>query len=478
MPPCNPADKSREALLEWSQSDPSGLVDYALELQDEVHRLRDAQAQNSRNSSRPPSTDGPEQPKPKSLRQKSGRKPGGQPGHPGRSLQPSDTPRHIEIHPLLACQCGKDLSGLPAIDFQRRQVFDLPPLELECTEHRAQIKQCPCCGKTNTAAFPPGIDAPVQYGKNFRALLAYLYDAQEGASRRVREMSAELFGYAVSEATLQKARQEQHDALEPFVERMVEILPREPVLHADETSVPINKVNHWLHVLCTPLLTFLAIHPARGKQAMAAIGILPRFAGWLMHDFLSSYLSFEDCLHTFCKSHLMRELTFLFEQHQQRWAKDLCELFLEMLQCVKEHKARDAPLSREAINRWHEQYWKILRAGRQTNGPTPEQLARKRTKQSKEQNLLCRLENYDDCILAFLENPNLPFTNNQAERDFRMIKVRIKISGCFRTLEGACCHVRIRSYISTLRKHGLPVLKYLRRALDGSPFLPEGATSS
>jgi len=471
-------DKSWEELWHWSQADPRGLVTHTFQLQAEVRRLRDAAAQNSRNSSRPPSTDPPEQPQPESLRKKSGRKPGGQPGHPGRTLEFSDTPKHIQIHPLLECACGEDLSHEPALDFQRRQVFDLPSLELECTEHRAEIKECPCCHRLGVAAFPAQLKAPVQYGKNFRALLAYLYDAQEGASRRIGEMCTEMFGYAISEATLQSARQEQHDALEPFENRLVEILPQEPVLHADETSVPINKVPHWLHVLCTPLLTFFAIHLRRGREAIAAIGIIPRFTGWLMHDFLSSYLGFENCLHTFCKSHLMRELVFLFEQHQQHWARDLYDLFLEMLECVKDRKARDAPLTEKEFRRWQQGYRSLLKAGRRANPLTPLQNARKRPKQSKAQNLLDRLEGHDDCILAFLWELNLPFTNNEAERAFRMMKVRLKISGCFRTLAGARRHARIRSYISTLRKHGLPVLEYLRHALDGHPFLPQASKST
>ena len=471
-------DKSLEELSSWGETDPSGLAAYTFALQTEVRRLRDSAAQTSRNSSRPPSTDKPEKPQPKSLRKKSGRKSGGQPGHPGRTLQFSDSPKHTEIHPLRECQCGEDLSHEPALDFERRQVFDLPSLELECTEHRAEIKECPCCHQTCTAPFPADIKAPVQYGKNFRALLAYLYDAQEGASLRIGEMCEEMFSFAVSEATLQSARQELYQALEPFEKRLVEILPQEPILHADETGVPINKVDHWLHCICTPLLTFFAIHLKRGKEAIEAIGIIPRFTGWLMTDFLSSYLAFDNCLHTFCKSHLMRELVFLFEQHQQAWAKDLYDLFLEMLKCIKDRKSRDAPMSRKEFKKWRRRYRIILRAGRQANPLSPAQLARKRAKQSKEQNLLDRLEAYEDCILAFLWEWDLPFTNNQAERAFRMIKTRLKISGCFRTLEGACRHVRIRSYISTVRKHGLPVLEHLRDALDGRPFLPEGSKTT
>jgi transposase len=459
--------------MQLGRADLSGLVDYALGLQAENARLRDTAAQSSHNSSRPPSTDRLETPRPKSLRRKSGRRSGGQPGHPGRTLPFSDDPQHLHIHALRECECGEDLSQELALDFERRQVLDLPPLTLECTEHRAEIKDCPCCHTLVRAAFPEGVNAPVQYGKNFRSLLAYFYDAQLGASLRIRQMCEEMFGYAVSEATLQSARQEQYQALEPFEERLKTILPQEPVLHVDETSLPINKTKHWLHVICTPLLTFFSLQKLRGKEAIHAIGIIPQFTGWLMHDFLSSYLSFENCLHTFCKSHLMRELVFLFEQHQQRWAKDLHDLFLEMLRYVQEQKARDAPVGRAEYKRWQERYLQLLRAGRRINPLTTEQRTGRCRKQSKEQNLLDRLEAYDDFILAFLWAWELPFTNNEAERDFRFMKTRIKISGCFRTLEGARRHVRIRSYICTLRKQGLPVLEYLRRALDGRSFLPE-----
>jgi transposase len=465
-------DKSREELLAWGKADLPGLVEHTLALQTEVGRLRDLRAQNSSNSSRPPSTDR-ERPKPKSLRQKSGRKSGGQPGHPGRTLPFSSDPQHIEIHPLLECSCGENLSQVPATDFERRQVLDLPPLKLECTEHRAEIKECPGCHDLSTAAFPQDVNAPVQYGKNFRSLLAYFYDAQLGASLRIRQMCEEMFGYAVSEGTLQSARQEQYQALEPFEERLEEVLPQEPVLHVDETSLPINKIKHWLHVVCTPLLTYFSVQLLRGKEAIQAIGIIPQFTGWLMHDFLSSYLGFENCLHTFCKSHLMRELVFLFEQHHQSWANDLYQLFLEMLRDVQEQKARDAPPRKAAYQRWQQRYRAIVRAGRLANPLTSEQASGKCRKQSKEQNLLDRLEAYDDFILAFLWAWELPFTNNQAERDFRFMKTRIKISGCFRTLQGAQRHARIRAYICTLRKQGLPVLEYLRRALDGRPFLPE-----
>jgi transposase len=311
-----------------------------------------------------------------------------------------------------------------------------------------------------------------------QALLSYLYDAQQCTSRRIRQMCAELFGYAVSEATIQDARQAQYQALAAFEQRLEQILPREPLLYADETGMPINQVTHWLHVLATPMLTFFSVQAKRGAEAMQAIGIVPRFGGWLMHDFLSGYLGFDNCLHTFCKSHLLRELVFLCEEHGQVWAGRLHQLFLEIFALVKQRKARDAPLSPKELQRWYRRYRRILCEGRRANPKAQPQKKRGRPKQSKAQNLLDRLQEYDYCILAFLYDWDLPFTNNEAERPLRMIKVRLKVSGCFRTLVGACRHARIASYISTVRKHGLPVLDCLRNALAGRPFLPQGSQTT
>ncbi len=451
--------KSLKQLLAWAKQDLRGLLLWVIGLQEELQRLNDLLAQNSQNSSRPPSSDRSQRdrqpktedppPKPKSLRGQSGRKPGGQRGHPGRTLEFCDQPKEIQIHPLQTCACGQDLCRQPAQDFERRQVFDLPPLQLHCTEHRAEIKECPGCHSCHTAPFPPEVKAPIQYGRSLLALLSYLYDAQQCSSRRI-----------------------------PFEQRLERILPQEPLLHADETGVLINKVTHWLHVLATPLLTFFSVQAKRGAQAIEAIGIIPQFRGWLMHDFLSSYLGFDNCLHTFCKSHLLRELVFLFEEHRQAWAGQLHDLFLEMLQRVKQRKARDAPLGQKELDRWYRRYRRILCQGRRANPITREQRQRRRPKQSKAQNLLDRLQAYDYCILAFLHEFEIPFTNNDGERPLRMIKVRLKVSGCFRTLAGACRHARIASYISTLRKHDLPVFDYLLKALHGRPFLPQGTKTT
>ena len=472
MPAGASVDKSLAELQSWAQTDPSGLAQYTFELQAEVRRWREAAAQNSSNTSRPPSTDR-EKPRPKSLRGRSGRKTGGQPGHAGKTLEPREQPDEVVPHPLQGCLCGADLSSQPVTDLERRQVFELPPMKLRCIEHQAEVKNCPCCKRSVTAAFPPGVNAPVQYGSSVRALTAYFYDAQAGASRRVSQIFADLFGGRLSEATIQSAREELHQKLQPFEERLSEVLPRQKVLHADETSLRVDQSKSWVHVLCTPLLTLLTMQLGRGKDSILGSGILARFTGWLMHDFLAGYMSLENCVHTFCKSHLMRELVFLFEVHHQAWANNLYDLFLEMLREVKQRKARDAPFTEPELDEWHRRYWEVLDKGRQANPLTVAQASGQERKQTKEQNLLDRLECYDHCILAFLDNFDIPFTNNEAERAFRFLKSRMKISGCFRTIAGARRHICIYGYISTVRKNGLNVLEYLRSALQGRPFLPE-----
>ena len=468
--------KTFKQLLAWASKDLPGLLRWVIQLQEQLQALKDLLAQNSHNSSRPPASDrvpsAKDKPKPKSLRRRGRRKSGGQPGHPGRTLRRVEHPEHLIPHQLDRCACGRDLRRQPHLGHERRQVFDLPELKLQVTEHQAQIKHCPGCARTSTAPFPEHVSAPVQYGVNFLSLLSYFYDAQHIPLRRIRTLCTEIFSCPVSEGTIQSARQQQFESLQAFEQRLEDSLPQEALLHADETGLRVERTNYWVHVLCTPLLTFLSVHFNRGKKAMDAIGLIGKFEGWLMHDFLSAYLQY-DCLHTFCKPHLLRELIFLFEQHQQAWAKALHDLLLKMRDAVEKRKARDAPFSEKELQRWHERYWKILQSGRRANPHSKRSNRKGRPKQSKAQNLLDRMENYDQCILAFLADFSLPFSNNQAERDQRMVKVHQKISGCFRTLHGARQFARSFSYISTLRKHGLPVWENLRNALLGRPFLPQ-----
>lgn len=263
---------SWDDLWNTGERDLRWLVDFAFTVQNQLRQQLESAAQNSSNSSRPPSTDS-HKPRPKSLRGRSQRKTGGQPGHPGKTLEPSDSPDHIVSLGLERCPCGADLSEVPVKRIERRQVFDLPPLRLVCTENQAEVKDCPCCRRTVTAAFPPGVKAPVQYGNGVRALTAYFYDAHAGASRRVSQIFGDLFDYRLSEATSQSAREALCQELQPFEDRLGEVLPQQKVLHADETSVAVDKIKHWVHVLCTPLLTLLTLQSGRGRSRVQ--GSLP-----------------------------------------------------------------------------------------------------------------------------------------------------------------------------------------------------------
>ena len=277
----------REELLALARANPEALVDYVLALEEQIRRLEarvtelEARlAQNSRNSSRPPSSDGLRKPPPRSLRGPSGRKPGGQPGHPGSTLQALATPDQVEVHALTRCPCGQcggvSLVGEPLLDHERRQVFDLPALQLSATEHRAEIKRCPVSGRRVSAAFPPGVVAPVQYGPHFRGLTLYLFHQQLLPFERLRQTCLDLFGQPLSLGTLTQTSQSAHDALAPVESVVIRGIIQAAVVHVDETGVRVAGSLHWLHVACTPELTHYGVHANRGAEAMDALGVLPQ----------------------------------------------------------------------------------------------------------------------------------------------------------------------------------------------------------
>lgn len=441
-------------------------------LQEEVRSLKARLAKNSSNSSKPPSSDGYQKPAPKSLRTPSGKKSGGQPGHEGKTLSRVKEPDHVIVHPLDSCPCGADLSKTAAQDYESRQVFDLPDPRLDVTEHRCEIKECPDCGERITASFPIDVVAPVQYGLRFQSLLVYLKDGQLLPLDRISQLCADLYGYDVSAATIESARHDCHEALEPFEEELKQVLIVSDLLHADESGLRVEGKLRWLHVVSNPLLTFLGVHSRRGREAQDDFGILPLFAGALMHDFWRPYLTYA-CAHVLCNAHHLRELKFLFEELKQKWAGRMTGLLLKMLEYVREQSPKKPGLSAKEIARWLKRYRKILKEGYEENPSPPVRTGRRgRLKKTKAQNLLERMDIYRKNVLAFLYDFRIPFTNNQAEQDIRMIKVQQKISGGFRTLEGARMFARIRSYISTVRKHRLNVFDMITQAIAGQPFMP------
>jgi transposase len=471
----------REELLALARTNPEALVDYVLSLEEQIRRLEarvtelEARlAQNSRNSSRPPSSDGLRKPPLRSLRGNSGRKPGGQPGHPGHTLQAVAQPDHVEVHALTRCPCGQcggvSLLGQPVLDHERRQVFDLPALELSVTEHQAEIKRCPVSGRRVSAAFPAGVAAPVQYGPNFRGLTLYLFNQQLLPFERLRQTCLDLFGQPLSLGTLTQTNQSAHDALAPVESAVIRGIIQAAVVHVDESGLRVAGSLHWLHVACTPELTHYGVQANRGAEAMDALGVLPQCRQWLVHDHWKPYFKYE-ALHALCNQHLLRELKFLAEELHEAWAAELSTFLIEW----KNDPLTSLGLDEGQFDQAHARYRAILRRGRRDH--PRRRTGQGRTAQDKATNLLDRLEDYDLSVLAFLIDPQVPFTNNQGEQDIRMIKVKQKISGCFRTLAGAQVFARIRGYLSTCRKQGHNLWEACRRLALGRPFMPHVAPS-
>ncbi len=469
---------TREELLEVARTAPEALVDVMLALQEQVKQLRaelkelkEQVAQNSRNSNKPPSSDGLNKPAvPKSLREKTDRKPGGQQGHEGRTLRQVEKPDHVIVHALEKCPCGHcqgvPLLDQPVIGHEKRQVFDLPPQRLEVTEHRVEIKHCPCSGHEVRAAFPEHVKAATQYGTRFQGLLVYLNQQQLLPFARVGQLCEDLFGQLISLGTLSEVNARTYESLKGFEAQVVTRLQEAQVINVDESGLRVEGKLHWIHTACTKTLTHYSVHANRGREAMDAAGILSSYQGWMVHDFWSPYLQYEQSAHALCNEHILRELKFLFEEQEQQWAGKMMELLLNFHELSK----AESQISGRRIESCHRRYRALLEHARLEH-PRRDK-AQKRGKQTKACNLLERLEEYEHCILAFLSDPLVPFTNNQAEQDIRMIKVREKISGCFRTLTGARCFARIRGFFSTARKQGRDLLESVTQALLGNPFQP------
>jgi transposase len=444
-------------------------------LESENARLRAQLETNSRNSGKPPSSDGPGvKPHPKSQRTASGRSPGGQPGHAGHTLRLVDAPHEVQVHTPSHCAgCGQSLEGVSVQWAERRQVVDIPPITVWVIEHQAQTKCCPACGTATSGAFPPEVTAPVHYGPGVATLAVYLNQEQLLPVARTAQVLAEVFDCPVAEGTVERAVADCHERLAVAEAAIKQGVTMAAVAHFDETGVNLSGTTAWLHVASTPHLTFYAIHQKRGQAALEASGVLPAFRGRAVHDGLTSYWQYDQCAHALCNAHHLRELTFVEEQLGQRWAKDLKGVLGEMKQAVDAARAQgETSLPADVRREFVRQYDAVLAEGLRANPPPVPTGKRGRPKRGKAGNLVDRLRERKEATLAFLADLAIPFDNNQAERDIRMTKVREKISGCFRTPAGAARFCRIRSYISSLRKQGMPIFCALGQAIAGHPPLP------
>ncbi len=440
-------------------------------LQERVKALEGQLAKDSHNSHLPPSSDRFGR-APKSLRQRSDKKPGGQPGHSGHHLMRQQAPDHIVVHGVDTCeQCQQDLREQAAQLPESRHVLDLPPQRLWVTEHRVEEKACLACGHRTRAAFPSHVRAPTQYGAGIQAVAVYLVEGQLLPYERASQLLGELLGVQRSAGSIATFVRQCHQQLAPVEALLKEALIQAQVLHQDETGLRVKLEGHWVHVCSTERLTHYAAHPKGGREALQEIGIAPRFHGTSVHDGLSSYQSYA-CKHALCNVHPLRELTSVEEDLKQPWARQMKDLLVEMKTAVKEAKAAGQhELAVLTLARFHRRYEDVLACGYQAHPPPPKP-KRGRPKQSPARNLLDRLSGRKWQVVAFLHDFTSPFDNNQAQRDLRMIKVQQKVSGCFRTAAGGAIFCRIRSYLSTLRKQGMELLAALQQTMLGHPVLP------
>jgi transposase len=447
--------------------------------QERIKTLEGQLAKDSHNSSLPPSSDRFVR-VPKSLRKKSGKKPGGQHGHRGHHLPQVEALDEVLIHPVERCErCQHDLCGQKASLPERRQVIDLPAKRLWVTEHRVEEKQCPVCYHLTRAPFPASVSAPAQYGTGIQTLATYLVEGQAVPYARASQLLQELLGVQLSAGSIATFVKTCHEQLAEVETGLKAALVKTNVIHQDETGLRVGTTGWWVHVCSTDRLTHYAAHPSRGSKALNAIGIAPQFRGTSVHDGWKSYQSYS-FTQAWCNVHHLRELTFIEEELKQAWAGTMKELLLEM----KAEKERAQTLGQHELDllvlaRLLCRYDALLAEGYLANPPPlppkkSEQGKRKpgRAKQNPARNLLDRFSQGKWAVLRFLLDFAVPFDNNQAERDLRMIKVQQKVSGCFRTEQGVAMFCRIRSYLSTLRKQGFALFPALDHTLAGHPVLP------
>jgi len=425
--------------------------------------------QNSGNSSRPPSSDGLG--KKPALPRSKGKKRGGQKGHKGKTLDMVADPDHVVPHAPERCACGFDLSQVPKRIEQKRQVFDLPEPKLEVTEHQLQSCTCPACGQEQVGQFPESVPARVQYGYGVRALSVLLNNSYQVSYSKIRRFFCDVFGYELNESTQFRANQECYEALASSQERIRRELLQSPVNHFDETGLRVAGKLHWLHNSSNTRWTYLFVHPRRGKKALSdPASLIPEYEGWAVHDCWPSYFGYESCRHAVCGAHLLRDLQGLIEQGSH-WAARMHDLL--MYAYYKSDRGRSTVPDMDWLYR---RYDHLCDLADKEEPPPQYRYKNKRPKKSKGRNLMELLVSYRDAVLAFAKYEVVPFTNNQAERDVRPAKTKLKVAGCFRTLTGAQVYARIQSFLSTTRKHQLNVFNELVATFGGSNFLvaPEG----
>ena len=446
------------------------------ELNQTIKELKEQLNKNSNNSSKPPSSDGLKKPsvnKNRSLRQKSGKKQGAQNGHNGVNLSVMAEPNHVEHHMHSDCNSCPyhDRCLEKACIRETRHEIDAE-VSVNITAHElVVVSNCPLHGGERAGDFPSSIKATVQYGKNLQAMVVAFNTVGAVSINRTHEILGSVFNIPLSTGTIRNMVARCADSLTPAYEKIRQTMVNLGLMHCDETGTRIDGKTWWVHNASDMDFTFLSVDRKRGRIGMDAAGILPDFHGIIVHDCWGSYWKYQDAIHAVCCAHLLRELNGVEENHpEQKWATQ----FKELLIAMKKVKEKALAAGKDEVSYYHlhkfdKQYDEILKTAYEEN-PLPEPTAKKRGRQkrSKVLNLICRLENYKASVCLFIRNLRVPFDNNQAERDLRMIKVKTKVSGCFRSEEGAQEYLTIMSYIGTAHKHGINAFTAIREALNGN----------
>ena len=426
---------------------------------------------NSSNSSKPPSSDGlGKPPRTTSLRENGKHKSGGQTGHKGETLKQTETPDIVKKHVLTTCpDCQHALLQSPLLGIVKRQVFDIPLPKIEVTEHQAEVKYCTCCNKTVTALFPSEVRAPVQYGEVIRSWSVYYQYQHFIPEDRLQQLFSDLYGIQLATATLAGYNRIAFDVLAPLEESILALVKTAAVKNLDETGFRVAGKTQWLHVASTKNVTYYHVSPRRKS-------LIEGLSGTVVHDHWKSYYNLIGVEHGLCNQHHLRELKAIIEHDKEAWASEMRRLLRLALPCRHFHEGNAIPSER--IKWLTKIYDRIIKQGLAFHtAQTPLSCKGKRGRQPRRtgHNLLLRLFHYKQDVLRFLHDPAVPFTNNDAERDLRMMKCKQKISGGFRTTQGAEQFARIRGFISTVRKLGFNILSSIQKIFSGNIPIPAGS---
>lgn len=420
---------------------------------------------NSRNSSKPPSSDGYTK-KPAFPKNKGGKQ-GGQKGHKGSTLKQINNPDQVIKCIPGNCSCGHEFTKSQIRLSEKRQVFELPKPQLKVIEYQLLKATCPKCGMEHTGKAPEGVNSPVQYGNNAKALSVLLNVHYKLPFNKVQGLFGDIFGYPINKSTVYSATEKCYKKLEESEQIIKSRIIKNDITHADESGVRVENKLHWLHTATTSLYTYLFVHQKRGRVALESEkSILKKYKGWLVHDCWGSYFNFKKMRHAVCGAHILRELEGIIENQNTKWAKVFKIFIMSVYQMPFEERIKQRKIIRS-------RYDIICEIGEKKEPPPIKKQCKGRMKRTKGRNLVERLIREKEAVLAFAFNKKVPFTNNLAERDIRPVKVKQKISNCFRTMKGAEIYARIESFISTARKNQKNVFSELCTTFDAYNFLTQ-----